>query len=68
MLIFFPRSDRSATLVDLNVSDLRIIATLLNTVSEGVETIDQLQALQALGADHIQGFLIARDVLRPYVK
>ncbi|CAN0489308.1 unnamed protein product, partial [Phaeothamnion confervicola] len=30
----FPRSDRSATLVDLNVSDLRIIATLLSTVEE----------------------------------
>lgn len=30
----FPRSDRSTTLVDLNVSDLRIIATLLSTVEE----------------------------------
>ncbi|MBK6659154.1 MAG: hypothetical protein IPG43_13825 [Proteobacteria bacterium] len=30
----FPRGDRTATLVDLNVSDLRIIATLLSTVEE----------------------------------
>ena len=30
----FPRSDRAATLIDLNVSDLRIIATLLSTVEE----------------------------------
>ena len=30
----FPRGDRSTTLVDLNVSDLRIIATLLSTVEE----------------------------------
>ena len=30
----FPRNDRTTTLVDLNVSDLRIIATLLNTVEE----------------------------------
>jgi diguanylate cyclase (GGDEF)-like protein len=34
----------------------------LKTVSEGVETIEQLQALRALGADHIQGFLIARPM------
>ena len=34
----------------------------LNTVSEGVETSEQLQSLQALGADHIQGFLIARPM------
>ncbi len=34
----------------------------LNTVSEGVETIEQLKALQALGADHIQGFFIARPM------
>lgn len=30
----FPRGDRTATLMDLNVSDLRIIAALLNTVEE----------------------------------
>jgi len=34
----------------------------LKTVSEGVETTEQLQSLQALGADHIQGFLIARPM------
>ena len=34
----------------------------LNTVSEGVETAEQLQALRALGADHIQGYLIARPM------
>jgi diguanylate cyclase (GGDEF)-like protein len=34
----------------------------LNTVSEGVETIEQLTALKALGADHIQGFFIARPM------
>ncbi len=34
----------------------------LKTVSEGVETIEQLQALRALGADHVQGFLIARPM------
>lgn len=34
----------------------------LKTVSEGVETAEQLQALQALGADHIQGYLIARPM------
>lgn len=31
-------------------------------MSEGVETTEQLQSLQALGADHIQGFLIARPM------
>ena len=34
----------------------------LKTVSEGVETTEQLQSLHALGADHIQGFLIARPM------
>ncbi len=34
----------------------------LDTVSEGVETTEQLHSLQALGADHIQGFLIARPM------
>ena len=34
----------------------------LTTVSEGVETREQFEALQGLGADHVQGFLIARPM------
>jgi diguanylate cyclase (GGDEF)-like protein len=34
----------------------------LTTVSEGVETTQQLHALQALGSDQIQGYLIARPM------
>jgi diguanylate cyclase (GGDEF)-like protein len=34
----------------------------LKTVSEGVETAQQLQVLRALGADDIQGFFIARPM------
>ena len=34
----------------------------LSTVAEGVETFDQLRALQEFGCDLIQGFLISRPV------
>ncbi len=32
------------------------------TVAEGVETASQLEALRALGVDHIQGYLVARPM------
>lgn len=34
----------------------------LSTVAEGVETFDQLRALQEFGCDLIQGFLISRPI------
>jgi diguanylate cyclase (GGDEF)-like protein len=34
----------------------------INIVAEGVETGDELAALQAMGADHIQGFLLSRPL------
>jgi diguanylate cyclase (GGDEF)-like protein len=34
----------------------------INIVAEGVETDGELQALQAIGADHLQGFLLSRPL------
>src|SRR5207249_7324889 len=34
----------------------------LNVVAEGVETIDQLACLHALGCEEVQGFLLARPM------
>ena len=34
----------------------------VNIVAEGVETDDELSALQAMGADHIQGYLLCRPL------
>jgi EAL domain-containing protein (putative c-di-GMP-specific phosphodiesterase class I) len=36
----------------------------INIVAEGVETEAEMSALQAMGADHLQGFLLSRP-LRP---
>ena len=34
----------------------------VNIVAEGVETDDELSALQAMGADHLQGYLLCRPL------
>jgi EAL domain-containing protein (putative c-di-GMP-specific phosphodiesterase class I) len=34
----------------------------MRVVAEGVETLDQLRALQGLGCDEIQGFYVSRPV------
>jgi EAL domain-containing protein (putative c-di-GMP-specific phosphodiesterase class I) len=34
----------------------------INIVAEGVETSEEMQALQAIGADHIQGYLLSRPL------
>jgi diguanylate cyclase (GGDEF)-like protein len=34
----------------------------INIVAEGVETTDELSALQAMGADHLQGYLLSRPL------
>jgi diguanylate cyclase (GGDEF)-like protein len=34
----------------------------INIVAEGVETPEELQALQEIGADHIQGYLLSRPL------
>ena len=34
----------------------------ISIVAEGVETDDELSALQAMGADHLQGFLLSRPL------
>jgi EAL domain-containing protein (putative c-di-GMP-specific phosphodiesterase class I) len=34
----------------------------LGVVGEGVETLEQLRALEALGCEHVQGFLLSRPV------
>jgi diguanylate cyclase (GGDEF)-like protein/PAS domain S-box-containing protein len=36
----------------------------LSTVAEGIETIEQLERLRALGCDHGQGYYFARPMLR----
>jgi diguanylate cyclase (GGDEF)-like protein len=44
----------------------------INIVAEGVETIEELSALQAMGADHLQGYLLSRplepDALASWVR
>jgi EAL domain-containing protein (putative c-di-GMP-specific phosphodiesterase class I) len=37
----------------------------LNIVAEGVETDEEMTALQAMGADHLQGFLLSRPLEPP---
>ena len=34
----------------------------MRVVAEGVETLDQLRALQGLGCDEVQGFYVSRPV------
>ena len=34
----------------------------INIVAEGVETDDEMHALQAIGADHLQGYLLSRPL------
>jgi EAL domain-containing protein (putative c-di-GMP-specific phosphodiesterase class I) len=34
----------------------------INIVAEGVETGDEMTALQAMGADHLQGYLLSRPL------
>jgi diguanylate cyclase (GGDEF)-like protein len=34
----------------------------INIVAEGVETSEEMQALQAIGADHLQGYLLSRPL------
>ena len=34
----------------------------INIVAEGVETHQEMAALQAMGADHIQGYLLSRPL------
>jgi EAL domain-containing protein (putative c-di-GMP-specific phosphodiesterase class I) len=34
----------------------------INIVAEGVETGDEMRALQAMGADHLQGYLLSRPL------
>jgi len=40
----------------------------MSVVAEGVETVEQLQALRRLGVHHVQGFLIARPMREPAVR
>ena len=34
----------------------------INIVAEGVETDDELRALQTMGADYLQGYLLSRPL------
>jgi EAL domain-containing protein (putative c-di-GMP-specific phosphodiesterase class I) len=34
----------------------------INIIAEGVETGEEMTALQAMGADHLQGFLLSRPL------
>jgi c-di-GMP-specific phosphodiesterase len=34
----------------------------MSIIAEGVETTHEMQALQAIGADHLQGYLLSRPL------
>ena len=37
----------------------------INIIAEGVETDEEMRALQAIGADHLQGYLLSRPLTPP---
>uniref|UniRef100_UPI003F495048 putative bifunctional diguanylate cyclase/phosphodiesterase n=1 Tax=Ensifer adhaerens TaxID=106592 RepID=UPI003F495048 len=52
--------DRSRALVEAMIAMAR--AQGLSTTAEGVETVDQLNALKVLGCDNVQGFLMSKPI------
>ena len=55
------RTDASANVL-FNAIVVMAHALGMRVVAEGVETLDQLRALQALGCDEVQGFYVSRPV------